>query len=281
MKIKEILRNAFEILKNNGIEDYTIIAKELLMYVLNKSNTYLIINQEETISQEICNKYNKLLKEIIEGKPIQYITNNQEFMKINFFVNENVLIPQPDTEILVEKVLEIVQRNYINEVKILDLCTGSGAIAISLDKNIENKQIYASDISDSAINIAKNNAKNNNSNIVFIKSDLFENIQNYKFDIIVSNPPYIKTKDIKNLSKQVQNEPNIALDGGDDGLYFYKTIAKHAANNMNKSGFLCLEIGFDQAEQVIEILKKEKNYKNIEVIKDLSGNNRCIISQKE
>lgn len=283
MKLNEILRNGFEVLKTNGIEDYTIIAKELLLYILKKPKTYLIINQYEEISQEICNKYNELLDEIIKGKPLQYITNNQEFMKMNFCVDENVLIPQPDTEVLVEKVLKIAKIYYNGEIKILDLCTGSGAIAVALDKNIniQNKKIYASDISSKALEVAKKNAKNNNSAIIFVQSDMFENLKKYKFDIIVSNPPYIKKDIISTLSKQVQNEPIIALDGGEDGLYFYKQIAKNAARNINKNGFLCLEIGFDQAEDVKKILKETNYYKNIEIIKDLSGNDRCVISQKE
>lgn len=283
MKLVEILKKGYETLKENQIPDYSIIARTLLTYTLKKSKIYLIINQEEEIPEKIYKKYNNYIEEIIEGKPLQYITNNQEFMGINFYVDKNVLIPQPDTETLVEKVLEIVQNNYKDQIKILDLCTGSGAIAIALYKNIKikNKHIYASDISKEALEIARKNATKNKANITLIQSNLLEKIDQRQFDIIVSNPPYIETNTIKKLSIQVQNEPIIALNGGEDGLEFYKEIAKQAKKYIKKGGYLCFEIGYNQAQQVVKILQQEKNYKNIEIIKDLSGKNRCIISKKE
>ena len=219
------------------------------------------------------------IDKIINGKPIQYITNEQEFMKLKFYVDENVLIPQPDTEILAEK---IIDEYSDKEVKIWDLCTRSGAIAISLAKYIKKSNIIATDISNKDIQIAKLNAEKNlvHKKIKFILSDMFKNIENDTFDLIVSNPPYIKTDVINNLEKSVQNEPNIALDGGEDGLKFYKIIAENAYKFLNNNGKLYLEIGFDQKENVINLLQKTYKYNEITCIKDLAGNDRLIIASK-
>ncbi len=303
MRIKDAIENAKETLKENNIEDSTIIARELLSFILKENKLYLVINQEKELSKEISELYLKNMNEIIQGKPIQYITNKQEFMGFNFYVNESVLIPQPDTEILVEGVLDIckkminvsAQRKNIN---ILDICTGSGAIAISIAKILSQKNITAnitaSDISKEALQIAKKNNNSNNTNIKFVLSDLFaefennfnkeesDKIKNYninkeQFDIIVSNPPYIKSETIKQLSKQVQNEPILALDGGKDGLDFYKKIISEAYKYIKNNGYLCLEIGFDQKDDVLSIMKEYSQYEKVKVLKDLSGNDRCVI----
>ena len=210
--------------------------------------------------------------------PIQYITNKQEFMKLDFYVDENVLIPQPDTEILVEKAIEEAKK--IENVEILDMCTGSGCIGISIAKNIENAKVTLVDISENVIEIAKKNALRNKveSQLTFIQSNMFEKVEK-KFDIIVSNPPYIKTDVIPKLDKQVQNEPHIALDGGKDGLKFYKIIIEEAKKYLKENGKLILEIGYDQKEEVENLIKQSRQYKKIEVIKDLSQNDRVIIGK--
>ena len=200
-------------------------------------------------------------------------------MKLNFYVNDNVLIPQPDTEILVEEVIKICKTKYKEEpIKVLDLCTGSGAIAISIKKYVDNVEITATDISNNALKVAIKNANLNNVEIKFIESNMFEKI-NDKYDIIVSNPPYIEKEIIKTLSKDVQYEPTLALDGGTDGLSFYRDISKNAYKYLQKNSYLALEIGYNQKNSVIDILEKENRYKNIINIKDLSNNDRVIIGQ--
>lgn len=280
MIIEEILKKEINNLKGNNIENSTLKAKILLANILNVKKEYLLIHSEEEVKQEDKIKYENCIKELIKGKPLQYITNKQEFMGLNFYVDENVLIPQPDTEILVEKAIEIAETTQKN--KILDMCTGSGCIAISLAKNINNVQITAVDISNSALNVANKNAINNNveNKIKFINSDMFNNIEE-KFDIIVSNPPYIETETINKLEIEVQNEPHVALDGGIDGLKFYNIIANNAFKYLNKNGYLLLEIGYNQQKSVTQLLQNTGKYTNIETIKDLGGNYRVVIARKE
>lgn len=278
MNIKQALEEAKNILKSNNFEDSNIIAKELLSYVLKKDKVYLTINSDTALTDTEYAEFTKYIKQIIEGKPLQYIMQKQEFMGMDFFVNEDVLIPQPDTEILVETVLDICKKYGEQSLRILDLCTGSGAIAISLSK-ILNAQVFASDVSTKALEVAEKNNVLNNTKVEFIESNLFEQINGEKFDIIVSNPPYIKNKEIKSLSKQVQNEPYIALAGGEDGLDFYRKIIDEAYKHMNKNCYLCLEIGYDQKEDLIKLIKQNENYEYENCIKDLSNNDRCIIAK--
>ena len=280
MNIEEILKKEINNLKQNNIENSTLKAKILLANILNVKKEYLLIHSEEEIKQEDKIKYENCIKELIKGKPLQYITNKQEFMGLDFYVDENVLIPQPDTEILVEKAIEIAETTQKN--KILDMCTGSGCIAISLAKKINNAQIIAVDISNNALNVANKNAINNNveNKIKFINSDMFNNIEE-KFDIIVSNPPYIETETINKLEIEVQNEPHLALDGGIDGLKFYKIIANNAFEYLNENGYLLLEIGYNQQNSVTQLLQDIGKYKNIETVKDLGGNYRVVIARKE
>lgn len=198
-------------------------------------------------------------------------------MKLNFTVNKNVLIPRQDTEILVQEAIDLCKKNKCKTI--FDLCTGSGAIAISISKAISNAEVYAGDISKDALEVAKYNNKNLNANVHFIETDMFKNI-NQKFDIIVSNPPYIKTKVINKLDKEVQKEPIIALDGGEDGLFFYKEIINNAYKYLKEDGYLCLEIGYDQREEVIDLIKKTNSYKDIYSKKDLAGLDRIIVCKK-
>jgi len=284
---KQLLLLGEKKLKENQIEEANIKARILLSYVLKQNKNELIINAFKEVPEQKQEEYTQQLQEILQGKPIQYIINNQEFMGLNFYVDENVLIPQPDTEILVEKSIELIKKYSTSEnIKILDLCTGSGCIAISLAKYIKNVQVIATDISKKALKIAKKNAENNQveNKVQLICSDLFETIQETQFDYIVSNPPYIETEVIKSLSLEVRQEPPIALNGGKDGLEFYKTILKKAEKYLKQNGYLLLEIGFDQGKKIIDIWKQENTKWDLitkEPIKDLGGNDRVLVFQKK
>ena len=279
MTIKELLNQAVIMLKNENIDAPKNKARMLLQATLKKSKEYLMIYDKEEVNNIQRDKYIKNVKRLILGEPLQYITGKQEFMKLNFLVTKDLLIPRADTEILVEKVIEIAEK--IANPTILDLCTGSGAIAVSLAKYVKNVHICATDISPKAIEIAKTNAELNGvkNNIEFIESNLFDKLKGKKFDIIVSNPPYIETDTIKTLSKDVQNEPKLALDGGKDGLDFYRRISEDGHKFLNRQGYLCLEIGYNQKNAVKQILEKKKRYVNIHCIKDLCENDRVIIAQ--
>ena len=274
MRVRDVLSGAVEELRRYGVEEPVRKARRVLAYVLGRSKEYWISHNGEEVSSCDVEKFECCIRKLINGVPIQYILGSQEFMGIEFEVNENVLIPQPDTEILVYEVLKIA-RKYSNP-KILDLCTGSGAIAVSISRSIPSAQIWASDISEEAIKIAKRNDKYNK--VTFVHSDLFENI-NIKFDIIASNPPYIKSDEIKTLSKEVQNEPTIALDGGKSGLDFYEKIINNAHKYLTPQGHLCLEIGEDQKDAVLEIFKTSNIWAEIETYKDLGNNDRVITAK--
>ena len=277
MNLKEILKYGKEELIKNNIEDASIIAKELAEYIFKITRAQLIANNDMEFSKDQTDNYINSIKKISTGIPIQYITNNQELMNWNFYVDENVLIPQPDTETLVE---EVINEYKEKKCDILDLCTGSGAIAISLAKYINESNIVASDISMKALQIAKLNAEKNlvRKKIEFIESDMFNKIYKDDFDIIVSNPPYIKTKVIEKLDRQVKNEPYIALDGGADGLKFYKIIIENAYKYIKNEGKVFLEIGYDQKNELINLFKENNHYENIYSKKDLGGNDRIIVA---
>ena len=282
MKIKELLKTSIEDLKNIDIDDANLKAKILLAEVLGKEKEYLLTHDNDELDAKVIDTYNKMIERLKSGEPVQYILNKQEFMGLNFYVDKNVLIPQPDTENIVEEVIAITEvlKKTKNELKILDMCTGSGAIAISLAKYVEKTLIYASDISENALKIAEENATRNLVNVVFFKSDVFKNIiPAFQFDVIVSNPPYIETKVIPELSKEVRSEPELALDGGEDGLKFYREIIKNAKEYLTENGYLVFEIGYDQRESVMTLLK-DNAYKNIYSKKDLAGNDRVVVGQK-
>mgnify|MGYP003304140983 CR=1 FL=1 len=278
MTIKQLLSKGMIMLKSNQIESPKLKARLLLQYVLNKKREQLILydNEQITVAQEKA--YIQNIEKLIKGIPLQHITNSQEFMKMNFFVNSDVLIPRPDTEILVEEVIKLGKEK--RNPSILDLCTGSGAIAVSIAKYLPNAKVYASDISKKALEMAKTNARNNEveDKIEFINSDLFEKIEG-KFDIIVSNPPYIRTEVIKTLDEEVQKEPMLALDGGKDGLDFYRKIVEEAYSHLKFDSYLCFEIGYDQKEEVTEIVKNAKVYADTYCKKDLYGNDRVIVTR--
>lgn len=277
MKIIDVLSEAKERLKNIGIENSIYEARILLSKVLNKSLEWVMIHINEEVNDVDRQCFETLINRRILGEPFQYIIGNCYFFGYEFSVNEAVLVPRSDTEVWVEKVIELAKK--IKPNSILDLCTGSGCIAITLKKELKDVLVYGSDISEKALAVAKENAYKNKADVEFFKSDLFDEIENKKFDIIVSNPPYIPSEDISSLSTDVQKEPRIALDGGKDGLMFYRKITKEAKKYLKTQGYLVFEFGYNQAEDVKEILT-ENGFNVLEIIKDYSGNTRAIISKK-
>ena len=281
MTINENLTKAIELLKQNKIEEPMLKARALLAFVLNVSKEYVMINGEKEVDSMLEKKYNTLLKKLANNEPLQYITNFQEFMGLQFYINENVLIPRPDTETLAEAVLKHVGADPVSAHcrTILDLCTGSGAIAVSLAKRIPNAKVTATDVSPKTLKVAEKNAKINGvvDKIKFIESDMFNKVSG-KYDIIVSNPPYIDKEHMKSLSKEVKKEPLIALDGGEDGLKFYRIITEEGKKYLNDNGWLFLEIGYNQRESVCEILRNQ-GYEDVACIKDLAGNDRVVMGK--
>ena len=205
------------------------------------------------------------------GRPLWYCIGDTDFYGYTFKVNENVLIPRPETELLVEKALEVIKEGD----SVLDLCTGSGAIAVSISKSV-NAEVTASDVSTEALDVAKENALINDAKVEFVLSDLFNNLIDKKYNVILSNPPYIKSEDISSLQKEVKDfEPMLALDGGEDGLDFYRQISKQAINHLENQGYLLFERGYNQAEDIKKILIDE-GYQSIEIIKDYDNIDRII-----
>jgi len=278
MTIKEIVKYGIEQLKENNIDEPYLKMRMLTAYFLNKNKEYLISHDTEKLLENEEKNIKEGIKRLMDHEPIQYILGYQEFMGLKFKVNKNVLIPRPDTEILVEEVLQYIKESKTQ--KVLDMCTGSGAIAIAIKKfSTNNVEIDAADISDKAIEVANNNSKENRVNVNFIKSDLFKNIKQ-KYDIIVANPPYIETEIIKTLSEEVKNEPMLALDGGKDGLDVYRRIILEGYNFLNDNGYIFLEIGYNQKDSIEKLIKNSGLYKNFYSKKDLGGNDRIVVFQK-
>ena len=279
MTIKQALIKGVTLLKLEKISTPKLKARMLLQYVLKKTRQYLIVYDNQKLTEKEEQDYLRYIELLVQGEPIEHITHQKEFMKLNFYVDENVLIPRQDTEILVEEVIKIAKK--IKAKKILDLCTGSGAIAVSLAKYLENIQLTALDISRKALDIAIANAKNNQvqEKITFVESNLFQALGKEKYDIIVSNPPYIRREELPTLDREVRKEPRLALDGGDDGLDFYRKIIDQGYEYLKYGGYICLEIGFDQKEEVMQIIKDRKQYIGTYCKKDLYDNDRVIVTR--
>ncbi len=224
---------------------------------------------DDLVMPKEIDKINIIVDERISGRPLWYCIGNADFYGYIINVDERVLIPRPETEILVENALKVIS----SQSKVLDLCTGSGAIAIAIKKESQ-ADVFAVDISQDAINLASQNAKNNDADINFIKSDMFEGLKGQKFDVIVSNPPYIKSEDISSLQKEVKNfEPHLALDGGEDGFDFYKIIANNVKDYLTENGVIILECGINQAQEIKNMLV---GFNSVEIINDYNGIERIV-----
>ena len=267
----EALKEAESELKTAGQADHKTDPMILLTYLTGQSRTFFLTHGDQEIPDDIYLKYRELIRRRLEHIPTQLITGVQDFMGFEFDVREGVLIPRLDTEFLVEEAL----MEITDGAKVLDLCCGSGCIIISLAKLTNNMEAFASDISEEALELTRRNAEKLEVNINLIKSDVFDSIDG-SFDFILSNPPYIKSREIPELMEEVRDhDPLSALDGGEDGLDFYRRIAEGAGDRLKGGGMLLMEIGHDEGEAVRDIFETA-GYKEVQVLKDYSGNERVV-----
>lgn len=294
LSVKEILNIGRRHLEENRIADAAIDCKILYCYLMNITNAQLILEYQRILPDSLCDEYFRLLDRRSSGVPLQHITGSQEFMGLDFLVNEHVLIPRQDTETMVEDAMEMIGKNTLRgeelsirpkkEYDILDLCCGSGAIGLSLSKLCSGVKVTCSDLSKDAIETAQKNAEHLGlGKVTFEKGNLLMpfkgRFKNKKFDLIISNPPYIKTSVIPTLQKEVRDhEPLMALDGGADGLDFYRAIIKEAPDCLKKEGILMLEIGHDQREELCSLIEESGRFEEIRALKDLAGRDRIIVA---
>ena len=279
MNIANTLNKAVYDLNQFDINQANLDSEIILSHVIKKDRKYIILNYKEKLKKEKIKRFNKLINRRKKGEPVAYLINKKEFWNETFYVNKNVLIPRPDTELIIEQVIKSYSKNSRSSV--LDIGTGSGCILLSILKERPNFYGTGIDISKKSINVSKFNAKQLTllNRVKFFHSSV-DNFKIGKYDIIVSNPPYIKFKSLKYLEKNVVNfEPKLALSGGSDGFSEIRKVISKAAVLIKKNGKLFLEIGFNQKIKVIEILKKEGFYIN-KALKDYGKNDRCIVCTK-
>lgn len=271
----EVLKSATERLEAKKIDSPRLDAEILLAHVLNCRRLDFYIDEDKILPLESILRFNELINRRLEGIPVAYLTGTREFMGLKFSVNENVLIPRPDTEILTEFVGEFLRS--IGGGFFADLGTGSGAICVSILKFVKNARACAVDISENALDVAKFNAQKFyvDDRAEFFCGDLFSPLEGKIFDAIVSNPPYIPTNDLKNLQIEVQTEPKLALDGGNDGLNFYRRIISDAPKFLRDGGLLAVEIGINQASAVKNLFECA-GFVDVAILNDLSGIERVV-----
>lgn len=294
MNKKILLNDAIEtgkkVLKENNIQNADWESIELIKYVENLDTSKLLLTKfTEYMSDENYQRYIRLIKRRALNEPLQHIIGYTSFYGRNYIVNENVLTPRPETEELVENVIELIEKiKYHNKIenknddkniKVLDLCTGSGCIGITIKKEVPEVIVTIADISTKALEVAKKNAIENEADVTIIKSDMFTDIKD-EFDIIVSNPPYVTLEEMNGLDIEVKEyDPRIALTDEGDGLKFYRIIASSAKTYLKKNGYVALEIGCNQGKDVKEILEQTKMFENALVKKDLSQRDRIVIAK--
>lgn len=282
MKIRELLSEGESTLKEAEKLSARNDALLLLSFLLNMDRGKMFLAFENEAPEFLIEKYREVISRRASGVPLQHITELTEFMGLSFKVTPEVLIPRSETELLVEEALKLISP----DMKVLELCTGSGCIALSILKLYNSVSVTAADISEGAVYVAKENAKNlhipigeEEGQINFVQGDLFEPVEG-TYDLIIVNPPYIKSGDIADLMKEVrEHDPIIALDGGPDGLYFYRRLLYEAIDYLKEDGYLLLEIGHDQGEEILALA--EESYMNIKVMKDYSKLDRIVQMQKK
>lgn len=278
--IRQLYAEGNGILERADIADAAIDARELLMYVLKIDRNYMLMHPDEDVDEVKKSEYLELIDKRSAHIPLQHITGVQGFMGLDFIVNENVLIPRQDTECLVEEAMIEID----DGMQVLDMCTGSGCIIISLMKYKNNLETTAVDISEAALSVARENARLNNVEVNFIRGDKFDALKEAgiegRYDAIISNPPYIASDVIETLMPEVRDhEPRIALDGDSDGLRFYRDIIEGAESYLAPGGVILFEIGYDQGEEVSRLLEV-KGYIDVCVVKDLAGLDRVVKGRK-
>lgn len=284
--IGSLLKKGALILREAGSPSCYLDSELILRHITGFSKIDIIRDRDKDLDESVVLRFFALIEERKKGKPIQYITGHQEFMGIDFCIHGNVLIPRPDTEILVEKVLELIKGKA--EPKIADVCTGSGAIAVSLAYYIPHAYVYASDISPEAIDCCRQNIERHGlkGRVKTLQGDLleplFEEGLEGKLDALVSNPPYISKKDMESLPTTIRCfEPHLALYGGKEGLDFYERILRDAARLLKKGGILAFEIGYDQRDAIIKLIQDHGVFVDIRTEKDLAGFDRVIYCNLE
>mgnify|MGYP001464356374 FL=1 len=279
MNIQSAIKEGTIILKNSYIKTAKLDTEILLAKVLGSKREDIILNIQKNLDDDHLDQFKKLIKERANRKPIAYLLNKKFFWNYEFYINENALIPRPDTEVIINEILRLAKNK--NKINILDIGVGSGCILLTILK--ERKNFYGTgiDISKKSLDISKINAKklNVDSRVKFYKSDI-DKFNKGKYDLVVSNPPYIKSCDLKYLEKDVINfEPKLALDGGSDGLLQIRKVINKTSELIKKNGKFYLEIGFDQKNKAIRLLNRKGFYIN-STLKDLAENDRCIVSTK-
>lgn len=277
----EVYKKAESILKREYKDTYKYEIYSILKHCFNISKIDLIMKKDEAVEPEVQKKLFDIIKLRTEHVPLQYILGYWYFMDLKFKVGEGVLIPREDTEVLARKSLDYLQN--VEGPKIIDLCSGSGCVAISVKKNLgEKSEVYAAELSQIAFSYLQENIFLNECKVTAINGDVFKissDFQDEFFDAVISNPPYIKTGDLSCLQEEVKKEPRLALEGGEDGLYFYKNICKTWIPKLKSGGMIAFEVGFDQAQDVKTIME---NYgiKAIRIFKDINNIDRAVIGQK-
>ena len=279
MKLQKAIHDAYQNLKSSNIKSALLDSELLMANILNESREHIVLNLNKDIAKKDYDNFQNMVNQRSKGKPIAYLMNKKFFWKYEFYVNENVLIPRPDTELIIEQVLKIYKNK--NKINFLDIGSGSGCILLSILKERKNFQGTGVDISNHALKVCNTNAfKLGVKNRVKLYNSDIDKIVLGKYDLIISNPPYIKNLDLKYLDKDViKFEPKIALDGGLDGISEIRKVIKKSSELIKYGAKLILEIAYNQTREVKKLLKKNGFYTN-SVVKDLARNDRCIISTK-